>query len=147
MQTRSACGNVLQRRNGALPADPARLNASLAKKAGTLSFPSQSAAASLQLLCRRRELRLNVAIQKDLTRWPRKGKTLKIEAAAADAVPQTHRISPGFWQTGLQSCYPPATDRDCAGGREPLHAVPEAFSHPAPRCSASDSRLNVWGAG
>ena len=147
MQTCSAYGNVLQRRNGGIPADLARLKASFVKRTGTLSSPFQSAAASLQLLCRRRGLRLNIGIQKDLTRWPRKGKTLKIEAVAADAVPQTHRISPGFWQTGLQSCYPPATDRDCAGGREPLHAVPEAFSHQAPRCSASDSRLNVWGAG
>lgn len=147
MQTCSVYGNVLQRRNGGVPADPARLKASLAKRTGTLSSPFQSAAASLQLLCRRQGPWLNLAIQKDLTRWPRKGKTLKIETVAADAVPQTHRISPGFWQTGRQSCYPPATDRDCAGSREPLHALPEAFSHSAPRCRPFDNRLNVWGAG
>lgn len=59
--------------------------ASFVKRTGTLFSPFQSAAASLQLLCRRRGPWLNLAIQKDLTRWPRKGKTLKIEAAAADA--------------------------------------------------------------
>src|SRR5690348_15057144 len=77
MQTRSACGNVLQRRNGALLADPARLNASLAKKAGTLSFPSQSAAASLQLLCPWREPWLIISTRKDLTRCLEKAKLLK----------------------------------------------------------------------
>ena len=89
MQTCSVCGNVLQSRNGGVPADPARPKASFVKRTGTLSSPFQSAAASLQFLCRRRGPWLNLAIQKDLTRWPRKGKTLKIEAAAADAVPSS----------------------------------------------------------